>query len=1076
MDRNTRMTSFDDDEVADKQRLQSFSFGGGAPAAPSKRSHGRSHSRNTSVSLSLSAVAPPAVPGAPLSPSFSAPSFPQGHHASNSSLSARNSHHRRRSSVSTRRESAEMMGVELPQQDRESNINLGDKDSVRRRALWALEGKGGADNFAPVEIPVLNTPELERRLFELPSKSSFPQVSSFGSGMSGLAGKRDSFGNHLAPSASNKDQLHTLVEEEEEEEETELLPGHVVPEELSPASTVTPTETTTRPRPAGLTLRPLSLNPENFVAAYNPDFPQPSPSIRPGLRTLTLASSPPVSASTSNKRSSLTMASPVVAVPSSGLFRRSSLTYRTDSMSSISSEDAQSLSRKRSSISYKPQVTTSNLFGLPTPESTPTSERRVSLEAEEHSRNLETEHQFLAQSHAVLLTRIADLERALKSRSRPQSMVSDSSYSEPSDELLQLIADLKAERDELKKDCTGWRTRVADLEKQTGVLAKRVDVERREAWVARERMGLLEVEKRAIARQAEEAAALAASLEARHSELVLELEEQRTHHALLQEEARKGQEALDESSRLRALLSEETRRREILERELECAGLLGTPQPPQIIAPTPRRWESFGSESSATDVESVDHVALKGLGLGAVAEVDEEQSYTDEEDNDLEHYEDEGDDDLYVDDDVSESSSVSSFHAPEPVPASKPTPTINTHTRGHSLVRAWAFPTRVVTAPEPSSQDEVDRFFGCLDDLENSPPVDYAPASRIGNPFATADEDEMMSFPPFVLPADVGIEVFDATASFLDKISEEDEEEDQYEDGSEDDMDDEFIGEEDEGGIKFTFEIPPEFQQPPSPVPSPSSTVVATPASANIPMMDDEDAAFTFAFTPKNQATFNFETPKHAADEPKMSSSPSTPSSISRGESPASSPSGIPRSTSLRKFAATRTSPPSAPLAVSIPAPSPKARPSFIPQPSRFSPSAPAKPTFVPAPIVRKPLANTQAASQIVAPRSQQHGTAPSPRAILSISPIVSPRSTWGIGSFLPTMWSPKEKEVGPEPGTAGFMALFGPKQPQESKPPSYVSKERQLARLRVRMEEERTKGKGTHGVQCGPNAGEVVL
>lgn len=371
-------------------------------------------------------------------------------------------------------------------------------------------------------------------------------------------------------------------------------------------------------------------------------------------------------------------------------------------------------------------------------------------------------------------------------------------------------------------------------------------------------------------------------------------------------------------------------------------------------------------------------------------EVDEEQDYTDDEDNDLEHYEDEGDDDLYVDDELSESSSISSFRAPEPAPAAKPTPTINTHTRGHSLVRAWAFPTRVVTAPELSSQDEVDRFFGCLDDLENSPPIDYAPASRVGNPFATADDDETTSFPPFVLPADVGVEVFDATASFLDKISEEDEEEeeaeeDQYEDGSEDDTDDEFIGEEDEGGIKFTFEIPPEFQHPPSPVPSSSSTAVATPASANIPMMEDEDTAFTFAITPKNQTTFNFETTKHVEDEPKLSSSPSPPSSISRGESPASSPSGIPRSTSLRKFAVTRSSPPIAPLVVSIPAPSPKARPSFIPQPSRFSPSAPAKPTFVPAPAARKPLTNTQASSPAMAPRPQQHGTAPSPRTIPSM-------------------------------------------------------------------------------------------
>jgi hypothetical protein len=310
MDRNTRKTSFDEEEVADKQRLQSFSFGGGAPAAPSKHSHRRSHSRNTSVSLSLSAPAP--APVSPVSPSFNAPSLGMGH-ASTSSLSARNSHHRRRSSVSTRRESAEMMGVELPAQDRELNINLGDKDSIRRRALWALEGKDDADTFAAVEIPVLNTPELERRLFELPNKPAFPQLTGFGIGSGGLAGKRDSFGNHLAPSASNKDQLHTLVEEEEEEEEMEQTPEQT--EELVPVATSVSSTTTVasppRPRPAGLNLRPLSLSPENFVAAYNPGLPSPSPSVRAGLRTLTLSSSPPAAPPATNRRSSLSMGSPI---------------------------------------------------------------------------------------------------------------------------------------------------------------------------------------------------------------------------------------------------------------------------------------------------------------------------------------------------------------------------------------------------------------------------------------------------------------------------------------------------------------------------------------------------------------------------------------------------------------------------------------------------------------------------------------------------------------------------------------------------------------------------------------------
>jgi hypothetical protein len=68
------------------------------------------------------------------------------------------------------------------------------------------------------------------------------------------------------------------------------------------------------------------------------------------------------------------------------------------------------------------------------------------------------------------------------------------SDAEPSDEMLRLIADLKAERDELKRDIDGWRTHISDLEKKSGALALRVDTERREAWIARERLGLLEVE------------------------------------------------------------------------------------------------------------------------------------------------------------------------------------------------------------------------------------------------------------------------------------------------------------------------------------------------------------------------------------------------------------------------------------------------------------------------------------------------------------------------------------------------------------------------------------------------------
>ena len=62
------------------------------------------------------------------------------------------------------------MGVSLPAlsaSSSEDNINLGDKDSIRRRALWALEGRPSPDGFSPVEIPELSTPEIERRISEL---------------------------------------------------------------------------------------------------------------------------------------------------------------------------------------------------------------------------------------------------------------------------------------------------------------------------------------------------------------------------------------------------------------------------------------------------------------------------------------------------------------------------------------------------------------------------------------------------------------------------------------------------------------------------------------------------------------------------------------------------------------------------------------------------------------------------------------------------------------------------------------------------------------------------------------------
>lgn len=193
MDRTQVVTeSIRDDEIIDKKRVswlhqmlcaqtlttlplvssqfESFRLGRGLPSSNSgpshtRPSHSRSHSRNLSVSSSPSLSISLSHNSMNDMPSLSSSISSQSLGSINNKRP--NSHHRRRSSVSTRRESAEMMGVSLPElspSHSDENINLGDKDSVRRRALWALEGKTDLRPFSKVEIPELNTPEIERRM------------------------------------------------------------------------------------------------------------------------------------------------------------------------------------------------------------------------------------------------------------------------------------------------------------------------------------------------------------------------------------------------------------------------------------------------------------------------------------------------------------------------------------------------------------------------------------------------------------------------------------------------------------------------------------------------------------------------------------------------------------------------------------------------------------------------------------------------------------------------------------------------------------------------------------------------
>ena len=736
---------------------------------------------------------------------------------------------------------------------------------------------------------------------------------------------RDSFSSRVT--SSIKDQLHTLVEEEEEEEEppTSASQHQTSQSDLSPSPV--------RHRPAGLNLRPLSLSPDRLMSAATGDLPTPesaaTPSKPPGLKSLTLATSPslisssPVPDGVLSKATALHRRSVVVPPThaSTSFFRRASVTESTSSTSS----DPFEAPRKRSSISYK-----SSFHGLPTPELTPTNEGRPSdIDWSRHA-SLTNEQHFLYQSQAALVARISELERTLSSRSQPRPVsfaASDSSLSdaEPSDEMLRLIADLKAERDELKRDIDGWRTRVADLEKQSGALALRVDTERREAWIARERLSLLEVEKRAAVRAAEESDTAVKDLRA-------ELKTTKADLQAAQEDVERNKEIAHELDRVRVALVEERRLREDLEKSLEELSLLKTPTP---ISPI-RRMMSIDSMSSATDVDSIDEHTMSGSELKAVQEVDEDEEVYSEQENNLMGYEDEEEgDEIFSShngssfgslDDIPRSTThlvQSVASSPSRTPSSAPLPT---HARRATLSREWSFPAKVAphTASPQHAHEEVDRFFGCLEDMGDSPPISSAPPEAT-NPFTKGffgvidEEDEM---PPFVLPADVGVEVDsppieDSThcaGSGLSVVLEEDEPAD---------AEDVFFGEEDEGGIKFTFKIPPTFA---SSTPSPTTPHARKPVPFCELATEDEDTAFTFPL-------------------------------VSRKAASPPSPSAIPRATMLKRFEGpTRDAKHSPPRASPSPPTSSRhgsplgsggARPSFLPSPTVKTITPP---TFIPQP------------------------------------------------------------------------------------------------------------------------------
>ncbi|QRW01899.1 hypothetical protein RhiLY_00896 [Ceratobasidium sp. AG-Ba] len=422
-------------------------------------------------------------------------------HQQSSSRSRLSTHHRRRSSVSTRRDSVDMMGFDPATLKSAADNDKDDVAKVRERALLALEGKTPKPNkartvpeivphmgFSKVEIPEWKTPDVERS-FDW-SMSNNAKSAPFSPGPnSALTGKRDSFGKSLVPSVSTKAELAVLVEEEEEDESeankenvavkpTNLSVSGALPTPVveSPTAEAFPERTCSpngRPRPASLNLEALSAATSATMALPTPNAtpsPTPVPRSLPGMKPLNLGNP-------SRRQTMIVLgtSSPRSSIPPA---RRQSL--RSESRGSNSTHSS------RDSLGPNPA-----LSRLPL---TPSTMSPTSMNS-----NATGVEGFLMKNQEVLISRIEQLEKAL-AKSQRMSTGSDASTNTASslvDDQITLIAELKGERNALVEEIGNWRTRVEDLERQAALYVQRVEAERRDCFVARERVQELEAERSA---------------------------------------------------------------------------------------------------------------------------------------------------------------------------------------------------------------------------------------------------------------------------------------------------------------------------------------------------------------------------------------------------------------------------------------------------------------------------------------------------------------------------------------------------------------------------------------------------
>ncbi|KZT57135.1 hypothetical protein CALCODRAFT_496617 [Calocera cornea HHB12733] len=487
------------DEIADaaRHKLMTYKMKTTAPhaASPPPMSRPSSsittprnnrHSRGPSLSSPATNVQRHSPPLTASTPSSRPPS-------SQTSSSRPQSHHRRNSSLSTRRESREIMGasaLSLPSSPQTNN----EQPSGRDDALRALEGRrplSFVKGFEQVVVPDWKTPTVEAQ-FDWPP-SSIPTAGNGAFGSASLAGKRDSFGKNLVAVASLKDQLQTLLEEEEEEDDESGVGKKM---RAIPAAAALPASSPQRQRPTNFRLEPSApilprkvvaeqaaaarLRPLSLAASLPSPALTPSPRLNsqgiepstPPLGAGAFTTSPvksmtpstpsgPVLRSLSLASASLTPSPPTPSVSPSG--QSNLFNPRSGAVSSSGSADSVKQMRRMSTLSYRSSQSSSGggraspAFSLASSAAIePSAPKPVSPVSPNQDRALQLQITYLQQENATLLGRIAGLEKSLRQKEKQE------------DASQQL------------------RTRVGDLEHQVEMLKSRLEVEHKDAVSAKE--------------------------------------------------------------------------------------------------------------------------------------------------------------------------------------------------------------------------------------------------------------------------------------------------------------------------------------------------------------------------------------------------------------------------------------------------------------------------------------------------------------------------------------------------------------------------------------------------------------